>query len=1073
MKKIFSKKLWIILTSVFVVLFSALLVATYLCTEVFYSAVNMAFQTSTIKRVDDPDAEPSVFYSTDYDFEINGENLFKEDCAIIEEAEAAGSVLFWNKNNALPLKGDEKVSCFGHASVDIRETGTGSGYSQTFDYVANKEVKVTLKDALISRGFTVNNELWNLYESGAAKSYQMTNPKADCTEWMKWYVNEAPWDVVNTVGSSFAAFGDVALVTLARSGGEYSDLHYNYVNTFDTVGDNDRGVAENSSADGGYLGLTDEECEMLGEVTRLRNEGVFKKVVMLLNVANPLQMEDFDAYYDGIDACMWIGQPGSTGINAIVDLLKGKDMKGKELIPSGHITDTWLYNNNSAPASMNDGNYTYGNTELLTGGNLGTTAYVNKYMVYQEGIYIGYRYFETRYTDAVRGQGSASSAAGAVASKAGWKYDEEVAFPFGYGKSYTDFTYGNFSVEKGEDSYLVSVDVTNSGKYSGKEVVQVYLQKPYTEYDKTNGIEKSAVELVGYTKTDILEPTATKTYTVEIPEESFKTYDASNYETYILEGGEDNYYLTVASDAHTAANQILEKEGFTVSENFMGGAGSTAATQGNMVETINFASTDTRTYSVSAQTGYDITNQFNSGDINKYANRGDNSVTYLSRSDWSDTYPTRAAELSLNAEMVNDLRFDNIPDSAGVEMPKYHQGKSTNTDKNGTKIADIKAGDVVAYQFIDAPLNPLTVENDDIIEGKPYGEYWESMWNQLLDQMTLEEQCYMVVNSFHWIHGAVSIALPESKQENGPVGITKRQEAIFSLPNDAVIKEKGWTFVAYPCAGILAASFDNSIAERIGEHKSEDMLYLGYNGIYGPGVNMHRSPFGGRAFEYPSEDPYLAGMIEAYESKGIESKGCLAYAKHFALNDSETNRVNCGVWSNEQATREIYLRPFELVFTVGGASATMNSFTRVGTRWSGGCEAMMTTVLRDEWGYDGIVISDWVTSGSAMSYIDGVLAGTDTFDGNGTAKSLSEYCENNAVLAHAVRTSVRRVIYNVVRTNVMNGTSVSTTYISVTPWWQTTMYALDIVFGVLVFACAAMLVLCFTPLVKKKNQSEL
>ena len=192
----------------------------------------------------------------------------------------------------------------------------------------------------------------------------------------------------------------------------------------------------------------------------------------------------------------------------------------------------------------------------------------------------------------------------------------------------------------------------------------------------------------------------------------------------------------------------------------------------------------------------------------------------------------------------------------------------------------------------------------------------------------------------------------------------------------------GWVWVAYPCAGIIGASFNIEVAQMIGEHKSEDMLYLGYNGIYGPGANLHRSPYGGRAFEYPSEDPLLTGIIEAYECIGIESKGCLAYVKHYALNDMETNRVNCGIWSTEQASREIYLRAFELIFTIGKASATMNSFTRIGTTWNGASYEMMTKILRDEWGYDGLVISDWDSRDSCMSKLDGVLAGTDTFDGN-------------------------------------------------------------------------------------------
>lgn len=1046
MKKLLSKKLWGVLMSLFAVLFAAIMILTYIAENMAFAAINMMFGTSTQKQIDDPNAEPSIFFKTKYEFEVNGKNLLAEDSAMIEEAEAAGAVLLWNKADALPLAGTEKMSLFGHTSTNLIECGSGSGYVQTFDYNANKDISLTMKEAFESRGFTVNPTLWNLYATGAASSYKYSHPGGGCPEWYSWKVNEAPWSVVNTANGSFAAYNDVAVITIGRLGGEQSDLHYNYTGTDDTVGSNAKGSGENTLENGAYLGLTDAEDGLLTNVIALKNNGTFKKVIVLLNTGNPLQMADLDVYFDGIDACMWIGQPGSTGINAVADLLKGKDMQGNPMTPSGHLSDTWAYNLNSAPSTVNDGNYIYGNTNLLTGGNLGNRA--NKYMVYQEGIYIGYRYYETRYADLIMEQGNADSVKGAKNSAGAWSYEEEVAFPFGYGLSYTTFEYSNFAVEKADKEYKVTVTVKNMGSVAGKEAVQVYLQKPYTDYDRDYNVEKSAVELVGYTKTKLLQPGESEKYTVSVPEESFKTYDAEGQGTYILEKG--SYYLTVASDAHAAVNNILKENHAPNDEHVMGGEGRTAENKGKSVEKIDIANNDYRTYSKSTQTGYEIENQLDSGDINKYQNRGNNSVVYLSRNDWDATYPTETPKLYLNSDMVNDLRYENVPDDSEYEMPEYQVMNSTDADpETGTLRADIALGDVVAYQFIEAPLYPERSDSQDIYDdGLGYAEHWEKMWNQLLDEMSFEEQAKMIVDAFHWIHGAVSIAMPESRQENGPVGITKRQEAYFSLPNDDTIKGTngtGWTWVAYPCAGILAASFDSDIGRRVGEHKSEDMLYLGYNGIYAPGVNMHRSPYGGRAFEYPSEDPYLAGMSAAYETMGIESQGCMAYAKHYALNDTEVNRRHVGVWSNEQASREIYLRAFELVFTVGGASATMNAFNRIGTRWSGGCYALMTTILRDEWGYDGLVISDW-RDNDVMNYVDGVLAGTDCFDGNGSASVLIKY-KDNAAIAQAMRLAAKRMIYNVVRTNVMNGTSITTKYISVTPWWQETLHISGMVFG--------------------------
>lgn len=1070
MKKLNSKThwylstvLWGILSGIFAVVFAAMLILTYVA-SIFSSAINLAFGTSNKATVNDPDAEAETFYSTAYDFDINGENLYKEDTAMIEEAEAAGAVLLWNKDSALPMSGAENVSLLGHATVDVVECGTGSGYAETFDYKANRNVAVSMKDSFESRGFKVNPTLWKFYSTGEGSKYKMIDwSKELCKEWREWKVNEVPQSVYPAdVKNSYVSYGDAAIVMLARSGGEYSDLHYNYTSDTDLVGNNDRGKSENTSADGGYLGLSDEEDALLTDVIS-RKGSTFKKVILLLNTGNPLQMQDIEKYYDGIDACMWIGQPGSTGMNAVADLLKGKDTKGNPLSPSGRLADTWVYDNNSAPATVNDGNYTYGNSNLLTSAH-GNTAYANKYMVYQEGIYVGYRYYETRYFDLIKGDGNADSKKGAKHSADGWNYNQEVAFPFGYGESYTKFSYGNFSAAKKGDDYEVKVTVKNEGNFPAKEVVQVYLSKPYTEYDKEVGIEKAAVELVGYAKTGVLQPGKTQQVTITVLAEDFKTYDAEEELTYIIEKGD--YYLTAATDAHIAVNNILDYIGETPeNQAVLGGADNTRNVEmgKSFVERFDLAK-DYYTYSYSTQTGYEITNQFDSGDINKYQNRGNNSVTYLSRSNWNDTYPESHAVLSLNEKMAQDLLFDRTPVNEGYEMPRY--GKFASGSTSGQP--DVMNGDVVAFQFMDAPLYPEKVKDEELLnlvydDGLGYVDHWNKMWDQLLDQMTFEEQCLIVLDSYHRINGAKSVYLPESKQENGPVGITKRQEPWFSVPNKDTItgdNGTGWTWVAYPCAGILAASFDNDIAQRVGEHKSEDMLYLGYNGIYGPGVNMHRSPFGGRAFEYPSEDPYLAGYIEAYEVIGIESKGCMAYTKHFALNDMETNRANCGVWSNEQASREIYMRAFEIVFTVGKASATMNSYTRVGTTWNGASSARMTTVLREEWGYDGLVISDWVHEGSAMSFIDGVMAGTDTFDTNGENiyKNFANTYKNNAAVAQAVRQSVKRVIYNVVRTNAMNGMSITSRVISVTPWWKTALIIVDSVSGAIVAGCTTMLV---------------
>lgn len=1044
-----KKRLWVILTSVFAALTAVFIVGTSLAISLGQLAINKILGTSNSITVNDPNAEPTTFFASDYGEDFDGEDLFEEDKKMIEEAEGEGAVLLWNKNNALPMQGNEKISFLGRWSTDITETGTGSGYSVTRDIKSARERSVNLKDAFKSRGFEVNDALWNFYSSGAGKTSKV-DPKDQCVGNVVWSMNETPWSkYTETVKSSFSNYSDAAIVVLSRTGGENSDLHES---------------SEVSYENGGYLGLTNEEKVLLQKAVEYKNNGTFKRVILMLNTVNPLNMRDIAPYVDGIDSCVWIGQPGSSGTNAVADIFKGA------ITPSGRIPDTYVYDNLSAPATENDGLNSACDVNKYKGDlrGLGYQAQngdsQTKYIVYQEGIYIGYRYYETRYADSVLGQGNATSTKGAKNSKSGWNYDEEVAFPFGYGVSYTTFDYSGFNVEKKGDDYEVSVTVKNSGEYEGKEVVQVYMQKPYTAYDEQKGLEKPAIELAGYAKTQLLKKGDSETVKITVKGEDFKTFDNTynNYEgRYIIEPGD--YYLTVGTDAHVALNNVLKKQGKEAGEQkVMSGDAKKVNFAGENVYKVTLEK-DNEKYLNSTHTGAKITNKLSYGDINLYENRGENSTTYLSRSDWEKTYPERVI-LTMNSKMKADLGFEFDFEKTEYFMPTYGNFKSGST--NGEP--DVRKGDLVAYQFIKAPLFPEDAPNQDEVykdTGRTYAE-WAELWDQLLDQMTWEEQSALCTNGYHQMEAAKSISLPGSKQENGPVGITYCAQ--FATP-DVVAKIRDFVFVGYPCAPILAASFNDELVERVGRHMSEDMLYTGYNGIYGPGVNLHRSPYGGRAFEYPSEDPYLAGKIMAAECRGIEYKGALAYPKHFALNEMETSRMHCGVWSNEQASREIYLRAFEIVFTEGEASATMNSFTRVGTRWCGASKELMTDILRGEWGFDGIIITDW-DEGKVMNKLDAILAGTNTFDGNGSLGSYTKW-RDDATVAAALRKSSRYLIWNIVNTNVMNGTTEYTKVVIITPWWKMALYAIDTTFGAITLICAGMTVASFIISAKNKKHA--
>lgn len=1023
LKKLFNFRLWTILASVFAVLMVVFIVGTHIAVTYGSAAINMIFGTQTTKTVGTTE---SMRFESDW-ADPNGKGLFVEDKIMTRKAAAEGAVLLWNKEisggqKALPIAKDSALSCFSHSSVDFIESGTGSGHIDTVTQ-NGKNAKTTLKTAL-ERYYAVNTDLWRFYEIGAGSKYTRDTGWGATTK--KWYVHEVPWAEYTKAGvtSSFASYGDAALIIISRTGGENGDLHFSQ---------------EVATDAGGYLSLTQEEKDMLSNVCEYRKNGTFKRAVVVFNTGNVVQMQDFEPYAENIDAALWVGQGGTAGVNALAELLVGNES------PSGRLSDTLAYDLFSQPSTENDDLFTYANCDK---GN-----WYSHYMVYSEGIYVGYKYYETRYTDGIMDPAGtkALSAKGAKHSDGAWNYDDEVAFPFGYGGSFTDFEYSSFNAEyDGEKKqYTVSVDVKNVGSVAAKEVIQVYLSKPYTDHDKQNNIEVSAVELVGFGKTSKLQPNGRETVKITVPAEYFKTYDATfdngdgTKGRYVVEAGD--YYLTAATDSHIAANNVIAARTGNPppAQKVMVGDARKVSLGAGFVKKFPIER-DSTTYAVSSQTGEKVYNRLDCGDINKYEGRGDNNVTYLSRKDWDTTYPT-PAQLAITDKMSADLAITFVsPKDATADNPMPTYGKFASGSKDGKP--DVDKGDLVVFDFIDAPLN----EYDE-----DWSEEWEAKWNQLLDQMTWYEQANICANAYHQLVGAPSIALPFSRQENGPVGITKRAESNWQIPNQDV---KDWNYVAYPNAPVLASTFNVEIVEQVGQHMSEDMLYLGYNGIYGPGGNIHRSPFGGRNWEYYSEDAVLSGIIGAAQCKGIENKGCLAYVKHFAFNDMETYRHHCGIWSNEQASREIYLRAFEIIFTDGKASATMNSFTRVGTTWNGMSKELQTDILRKEWGWDGINITDWIES-DCMSKPDAIFAGTNSFDGNGKPETYFKGWDNDPDFAWKLRESAKIIIYNVARTHTFNGISRNSIVINVTPWWQATLYAFIGVFTFLTVAAGAMLTL--------------
>ena len=946
-------------------------------------------------------------------------NKFVSEYGSLEEAKEAdkelaerlteeGVVLLKN-NGALPLANNAKVTILGHSSTNILVCGTGSA-----DINASLDVNkypsslksangyLTLRAALEERtDVSVNGTVWDTYMAWTEAETYKTNPAkgdnsirgGDGSVKGSYKVNEVPWATLTQqpgVADSFANYADAAIVVVSRLGGEMYDLPANV----ESQGNPDETV----NGSGNSLELTIQELELIKEAKKK-----FGSVIVLINSANPLECDFLTAPDSDVDAALWIGYTGLVGLYGVADVLVGNEN------PSGRLVDTYCNDNTTNPAMVNFYSQVWSNATDLgatydtaagkwkgsglmtgsSGGDLDGNMFFN---AYQEGIYVGYRYYETRYADAIAGTGNT----------AGYNYLADVAYPFGYGLSYTTFAYSDLTFAPSADgkSIDVTVTVTNTGDVAGKDVVEVYFQSEYTDYDRQNGIEKAAVELCGFAKTAKLEPGASETVTITVSKEEFRTYDAKGAGTYIMDEGD--YYLTIGTDAHDALNNILAAQGHTGM--VAAGHKTTSTGDANLVHTWH-EEMDTETYSVSSATGNPIVNRFQSGDLAYY---GGENMTYVSRSDWQGTFPTAKLELELTQGMLNEMtgikQYEKIVVDGEV-MPTL-----------GSTATSHKLSDMV---------------------GK---EYDDPMWDELLDQVTYEELCNLIGVGYHGTIHLDSVSKPETHDENGPQGFSAN---LTDLTGNSV------TLCAYTDENIMAATWNVELMEEVGEHIGEDGLWAGYSGLYGPAMNTHRTAYAGRNFEYYSEDGFLGGKIAAAEVKGIQSKGVYVFLKHFALNDCETNCRAISTFVNEQAIRELYLQPFEHAVVDGGAYCVMNAFARVGVIWTGAHEGLMTHVLRGEWGCRGFGVSDYTTSSYATtahsrgSYdgLLGVLAGTDTFDSSSTTTQAYQLLVYNAAdpavndvhLVNAMRQAAHRILYTVANSNAMNESGV---IVSTMNWWQ-------------------------------------
>ena len=972
-KKMSNKLFMAILIPIIVIVVASLIVANVIAQN-WSTLISRFFNhdTYTIVKIDENEEVNDIYYASDFETETA---LNEHNGQVARDIEAEGMVLLEN-DGGLPLttsaSDKAKVSLFSVSSVDMVYGGTGSGSIDT-------STAPTLKDALEGVNLEVNQTLWDFYKNkNDDEGYERSSPN-----WRggQFAINEVPWaDVQSAAGSTFSEYNDAAIVVIARSGGEGSDL--TAVNFGET-----ENVEGNS---GSYLELSTEEADMLNAVN-----AAFDNVIVLINANNALELGWLDDY-ENIKAALWIGGVGQTGLYAVADALVG------EVVPSGRLVDTYAYDANSSPAAQNAGaNFWISNSPS-------SASYANEadqYIVYAEGIYVGYRYYETRYEDTVLGTTNVGE----------YDYAETVQYPFGYGLSYTTFSYSDFTVTPEDDKFVVSVKVTNSGStFAGKEVVQIYMQSPYTEYDKTNGVEKASVELVGFAKTDALAPGADETVTIEIDKEELRAYDANNAETYIVDDGD--YYFAVGTDAHDALNNILAAKGYDTSDGMTENGDAAFAYRWH-----NDRFDDT-TYSVDQDTGTEITNQFETADLTNWSDG--NGFEYLTRDDWTGTFPTAFCNStnekgehykSFSQDMIDSLAPQYTEDKDSFEMP--------------TTSAAVTDG-----------LNLATLIGLD---------YDSDAWYDFLDNLTASDMMDMIRMGGYGTPENQALNMPATTAKDGPAGISATLIG-------------GSSGMAYPTEVVVASTWNVELANEMGVAVGNDAMYANVQAWYAPAMNTHRTPYSGRNFEYYSEDGFLGGRIGASVVAGAQSKSLVCYIKHFALNDTEgvidaTNDImgskdGISTFATEQAIREIYLTPFEFAVKDGGATGVMNAFNRIGTTWCGHHSNLQQNVLRGEWGFIGCIITDNAGLEAYMDIKAGLQAGTDLWMNSSESRYIIDGYASDPQIMTYVRNASHNILYSVANSVAMNGLSSNSRVVSIIPLWNVWLIWLDIVVGLI---CAA------------------
>lgn len=1011
--------------------------------------------------------EGSTYFDTEFETMDEVKEASKN---LIDETMKEGAVLLKNDNKALPLAKENQVNLYGVASHWSVLTGMGSSSFKVNGDQDPFADKVTLANGLENAGLKVNETLDTWYKDNGLNYVGSSGEHFIGYEdqEVQSVVEDAPWDALPGEKTNAA---DAAIMVLARNSGEAVDLYMDTTmddgKTRTIVSKSHNGDPNNSVGDA--LALTANEKDVLTHLKQLKDAGTISKIIVVMNSASPLQCAFLEDEDYGIDAAMWVGTLGTNGANAVGKLLTG------EYNFSGRTTDTFWAESQYNPVYYNFGSYEYADSSKLQNYFATLGEYNNKfYVAYQEGIYNGYKYTETRYEDVLTKRSNAGE----------FDYEKAVTYPFGYGLSYSTFEYSNFAVEENseEDTYTLTVDVKNTSEIDGKEVVQAYVQKPYTQKDIQNGVEKAAVELVGFTKVDVPAGESV-TATIEVEGKYLASYDANVEKTYVIgsEDEKDDYLFTVGMDAHDAENNILQyKADHGTNVNLDAITTNDGRGEGNadLVFAKHF-DYDNRTYSTNAHiqeenedftpryTGEEanygvdkITNQFDDTDFQKVGlfDSDEENQSYMSRNDWKGTYG-KVIQLTASDALAKAQENPAVERDT-IQYPTYDE--------------------IGFYESSD--------DFDEIkliyLRGK---EYDDPLWETLLDRISWDETCVVLQDALRYTKGIDSIAAPMTSQQNGAIspvhsrtdGAIPEQNAFRGFAEE----KKSGTDVKptiFLCNGTVAATYNVDLIRRLGKQTGEEAAWAGYNGIYGLGVNIHRGAYCGRTFEYYSEDGFLTGMAAGYEAAGLHDMGVFVLAKHAILNDQETRRAGLNVWANEQSIREIYCRALEVAIEVDQKLSydeegnrthmpmlgVMTGMNRLGAKWTGG-QGFLNTVLRAEFGMTSYAISDYNSSRPYMNPIQGVLYGNDLPDGNPAgAKGGYDYDGNDirfqsyktgyGELAWKMRDAIKNVLYTVVNSNAMNGTTGDTAFTTITPMWEKMLpVANRVVMVLLVWGCLA------------------